>query len=173
MEGLVSQIAFWVLALIIAVCSVLTVVSRRILRSAVYLLFTLIATAGLYLLLDYHFLAAVQVAVYAGGIMVLLVFSIYLTGEAGQKIDILPKKKILSGVVAAFSGLALLAFVILKNADRWQIAIPLKEEINVSEIGHSLMSSGESGTGYLLPFVTISIFLLACVIGGILIARKR
>jgi len=105
--------------------------------------------------------------------MVLLVFSIYLTGEAGQKIDILPKKKILSGVVAAFSGLALLAFVILKNADRWQIAIPLKEEINVSEIGHSLMSSGESGTGYLLPFVTISIFLLACVIGGILIARKR
>ena len=58
----------------IIIFSILTVTTRRILRAATYLLFVLFATAGLYFKLDYEFLGAVQIAVYAGGIVVLFVF---------------------------------------------------------------------------------------------------
>jgi NADH-quinone oxidoreductase subunit J len=169
-EITVSQLAFAGLALAIAVFSVLSVTSRRILRSATYLLFVLVATAGLYLLLDYHFLAAVQLTVYAGGIMVLLVFAIYLTGEAGQKINVLPKKKMLAGATAALAGFVLLGFVVLKNIDKFTTAVGIPE-LPMQEIGKNLM--GTDKFQYLLPFEAVSVFLLACIIGGILIARKE
>jgi NADH-quinone oxidoreductase subunit J len=58
-----EQIIFYVLAIVIVVFSILSVTSRRILRSATYLLFVLLATAGLYLLMGYQFLFGVQVSV--------------------------------------------------------------------------------------------------------------
>ena len=67
---------FYILAAIILIFSVLSVTSRKILRAATYLLFVLIATGGLYFLLQVNFLAAVQLMVYAGGITVLIIFSI-------------------------------------------------------------------------------------------------
>ena len=72
-------IVFIVLALFIAVCSVLAVTTSRILRAATYLLFVLFGTAGIYFQLNYSFLGAVQLLIYAGGITVLYVFSILLT----------------------------------------------------------------------------------------------
>lgn len=85
MEITPGLIVFSVLALIIVVFSILTVTSRRILRAATYLLFVLFATAGLYFQLDYQFLGAVQLTIYAGGIIVLYVFSILLTQRGGGK----------------------------------------------------------------------------------------
>ena len=79
MESVGSIIMLGIIVLSIIVFSVLTVTTRKILRSATYLLFTLFATAGIYFQLDYEFLGAVQIAVYAGGIVVLFVFSILLT----------------------------------------------------------------------------------------------
>ena len=76
MESVGSTISYWIIAVAIVVFSVLTVTTRKILRAATYLLFTLFATAALYFKLDYEFLGAVQIAVYAGGIVVLFVFSI-------------------------------------------------------------------------------------------------
>ena len=81
-----QQIIFYILALIIAVFSVMAVTSARLIRSATYLLFVLLATAGLYLLLGYTYLFAVQTAVYAGGIMVLFIFAILLTQKPGDRI---------------------------------------------------------------------------------------
>ena len=65
MESVGSIIMYWVVALAIIVFSVLTVTTRKILRSATYLLFTLFATAAVYFMMDYQFLGAVQIAVYA------------------------------------------------------------------------------------------------------------
>ena len=78
-------IVFIVLALFIAVCSVLAVTTSRILRAATYLLFVLFGTAGIYFQLNYSFLGAVQLLIYAGGITVLYVFSILLTSSQGDK----------------------------------------------------------------------------------------
>ena len=130
MEITLELIVFTVLAVFTAVSAVLAVTTKRILRAATYLLFVLFGTAGIYFQLNYSFLGAVQLLIYAGGITVLYVFSILLTSSQGDK-----------------------------------------SELDVQTIGHALMSSGKYG--YVLPFEVISILLLACIVGGILIARKR
>ena len=79
MDSLANIILYFVAAIAVIVFSVMTVTSRKILRAATYLLFVLLGTAVFYFQLGYEFLGAVQIAVYAGGIMVLFVFSILLT----------------------------------------------------------------------------------------------
>ena len=85
MELIANQVIFYLLSAIIVIFSILTVTTRRLLHAATYLLFVLFATAGIYFQLDYHFLGAVQVTIYAGGIIVLYVFSILLTSRVGDK----------------------------------------------------------------------------------------
>ena len=87
MEINLPQAVFLFLATVIVVFSILTVTTKRILRSATYLLFVLFATAGIYFELNYSFLGAVQLTVYAGGIIVLYVFSILLTSSDSQKVE--------------------------------------------------------------------------------------
>ena len=170
MEISVSQVIFGILAAVIVVFSVMTVTTRRILRSATYLLFVLLATAGIYLMLDYHFLAAVQITVYAGGVLVLFVFSIFLTSHAGDKLPKSSVKKVLAGLSVAILGGVVCLFVILKNGIK-VTEIVSGGEIDMKEIGFAMMGTGKFQ--YLLPFEAISILLLACIIGGILIAKKR
>ena len=76
MESLGNVIIYVIIALTIIVFSVLAVTTKKILRSATYLLFVLLATAAIYFQMDYEFLGATQIAVYAGGIVVLFVFAI-------------------------------------------------------------------------------------------------
>ena len=81
---------------------------------ATYLLFVLFATAGIYFELNYAFLGAVQLTVYAGGIIVLYVFSILLTSPDGDKLATkLPKSKFFAGLVAAVAGAVLCIFITL------------------------------------------------------------
>ena len=71
-----EKIVFYILALIMIASAIASVASRKMLRSVIYLLFVLIGVAGIYFLIDYNFLAAVQLTVYAGGIIVLVIFSV-------------------------------------------------------------------------------------------------
>lgn len=170
MELIASKIVFWVLSLVILVFSVLTVTSRRILRAATYLLFVLIATAGMYLLLEYHFLAAVQITVYAGGVLVLYVFSILLTSHAGDKTEPVRKPKAVAGLLVSLAGIVLCLWIILRNG--WTVSrLLIQDEIDMHYLGETLM--GADKFQYILPFEALSMFLLACVVGGIMIARKR
>ena len=169
-----SLIIFICLALFIVIMSVMAVTSKKILRAATYLLFVLIGTAGLYLLLNYHFLAAVQLSVYAGGIVVLFVFAIFLTSNKGDMIDNHNQKRILYGIVTAVVGAAFTGFILFKHEFLSYLDNPTivgDQEINMKLIGHALM--GTEKYQYLLPFEILSILLLACIVGGILIARKR
>ena len=145
MEITLELIVFTVLAVFTAVSALLAVTTKRILRAATYLLFVLFGTAGIYFQLNYSFLGAVQLLIYAGGITVLYVFSILLTSSQGDKSEDLKGYKLFVGLAATL--------------------------LHVQTIGHALMSSGKYG--YVLPFEVISILLLACIVGGILIARKR
>lgn len=85
MEITLQQAGFAFLAAVILVFSVLTVTTKRILRAATYLLFVLFATAGIYFQLNYSFLGAVQLLIYAGGVVVLYVFSILLTSSDEER----------------------------------------------------------------------------------------
>ena len=89
MDSLANIILYFVAAIAVIVFSVMTVTSRKILRAATYLLFVLLGTAVFYFQLGYEFLGAVQIAVYAGGIMVLFVFSILLTRRPDEKAPLL------------------------------------------------------------------------------------
>ena len=162
-------IVFAILAIFIVASAVLAVTTKRILRAATYLLFVLIGTAGIYFQLNYSFLGAVQLLVYAGGITVLYVFSTLLTSSEGDQAEKLKRGKFIAGLAATLTALGICLFVMLKH--KFMNQVFEHGELPVKEIGFSLMSAGKYG--YVLPFEVISVLLLACIIGGILIARKR
>lgn len=170
MEITVQTVVFCFLALFIVLTSVLTVTTQRIVRSATYLLFTLFATAGIYFLLGYSFLGAVQMVVYAGGIMVLYVFSILLTRKSGDNVERIKSSKLFAVLAAILGGVAIVLFILMTHG--FIIAGDGKTtEIDIHTIGTALISTNKYG--YLLPFEVISIFLLACIVGGLIIARKE
>lgn len=169
MDITLDLIVFIVLALFIVVSAVLAVTTRRILRAATYLLFVLFGTAGIYLQLNYSFLGAVQLLVYAGGITVLYVFSILLTSSEGDQAEKLKKSKFFAGLIATVAAMGICLFIMLKH--QFLPSHFEHGELAMRTIGHALMSTGKDG--YVLPFEVISILLLACIVGGLLIARKR
>ncbi len=163
-----NLVMFYLFAAIIIVFSIMTVTSRRILRAAVYLLTVLISTSALYFLLDYKFLAAVQLTLYVGGIVVLIIFSILLTSHISEKFDWIEKRKAIFSGLATFLGASLTIAVLVQY--KFKPTVTDSTETMVSEVGKSLMSFGENG--FVLPFEVISILLLASMIGAIVIAKK-
>jgi NADH-quinone oxidoreductase subunit J len=164
-----NQFMFLLFSAVIVVFSILTVTSRRILRAATFLLFVLIATAGLYFLLKYNFLAAIQLTLYAGGIVVLIIFSILLTSHIAEKLPVAGLMKKVPAALVALVGAALCILVILQY--NFPGSVGASERVNVRMIGESLLSYGKYG--YALPFEVISILLLAAMVGSIILAKKR
>lgn len=164
-----EEIIFYFLAFMIAVFSVLAVTTRRILRAAVYLLFVLLATAGIYMMLNYTFLAVVQLTVYAGGIIVLIVFSILLTSHINDRLEVSSKMRRLGAALISLIGFGLSFWVISSANLESKGAIEAPHDVRA--IGNALMNYGDNG--YVLAFEIISILLLAAMIGAIVIAKKR
>ena len=168
-------IIFLVLALCVAVLSVMTVTTKSIIRAATYLLFILFGTAGFYFLMGYTFLGSVQVMVYAGGIIVLYVFSILLTsGAKDDKLSTLTKGKVAASLLSSLVGLGVVLFILLTHQFKTAAGItdtPSENLITIDTIGQFMLSTDKAG--YLLPFEAVSALLLACIIGGLVIARKR
>lgn len=165
----VHQIMFALFSAIILVFSVLTVTSRRILRAATFLLIVLVSTAGLYFMLNYQFLAAVQLTLYAGGIVVLIIFSILLTSHISQKFEPIGWKKMYFSALAAIAGAILCITTILQH--QFQATSEAAKEVDMKFIGKSLLSYDREG--FVLPFEVISILLLAAMIGAIVIAKRK
>jgi NADH-quinone oxidoreductase subunit J len=163
-----NQIMFVLFSAMIVVFSILTVTSRKILRSAVYLLFVLVSTSGLYFMLNYQFIAAVQLTLYAGGIVVLIIFSILLTSHIDHKFEPVGWKKSLFSALAALSGAIISIITILDF--RFSATRQAAKEVDMKLIGKSLLSTGNDG--FVLPFEVISILLIAAMVAAIVIAKK-
>lgn len=164
-----NQIMFILFAGIIVLFSILTVTSRRILRAATYLLFVLVSTAGLYFMLNFNFLAAVQLTLYAGGIVVLIIFSILLTSHIEEKLDIAGVKQKIFSAIAAIAGIIITLSAILEYS--FTPVTGYHQPTDVRAVGFKLLTYGEKG--YALPFEVISVLLLAAMIGAIIIAKKE
>ena len=175
MDSISNIVLYFVMAISIVVFSIMAVTSRRILRAATYLLFVLISTAVVYFQLGYEFLGGVQIAVYAGGIMVLFVFCIILTHKPDEKSKPLASHRKLAGILVAVAGTVLLVFALF-----WMPLFngaSLTQQLAADGGGITMKMIGEAFTGtgkfqYLLPFEAISVLLLACIIGGVTVARK-
>ncbi len=163
-----EKIIFYILALAIVVFSVMTVTSRNILRAAIYLLFVLMATAAIYFMLNYNFLAAVQLTVYSGGVVVLIVFAVLLTARMDHKLEKVGTVKAIISALLVFSGLGVVLWTIFGYTFT---SNGLAEgAYDVRAVGMSLLSYGNYG--YVLPFEVISVLLLASMIGAIMIAKR-
>jgi NADH-quinone oxidoreductase subunit J len=159
---------FYLFSVTILSFSVLAVTSRRILRAAVFLLFALVATSGIYFMLNYQFLAGVQLSLYAGGIVVLIIFSILLTHHISYKFERPPVLNLSLGLLIAIIGAALTIFTLIRYPFQNPGNFPI--EVNMQVIGRQLMGTGLNG--YALPFEVISILLLAAMIAAIVVAKK-
>ena len=163
-----NQFMFYLFSAIIIVFSILTVTSRKILRAAIFLLFVLVSTSGLYFMLNYQFLAAVQLTLYAGGIVVLIIFSILLTSHISEKFEPIRQQKSIFSAIAAIAGAVLCIVTILDY--KFSANTAVAREVNMNVIGKDLMNYGYDG--YILPFEVISVLLLAAMIASIVIAKK-
>lgn len=170
-----QNIMFVILAVLIMLSSLATVMTKSIIRAATYLLFVLLGTAGMYFLMGYTFLGAVQVMVYAGGIIVLYVFSILLTEGAKDETFKRKMKDASWGFLLSLVGFVSFIGIVLTHNFKAQVLTAPSESASaittINSIGTNMLSTGENG--YLLPFEAVSVLLLACIVGALLIARKR
>ncbi len=162
-------VLFWVVAASTVLLALAVVNTRKLLRAAIALMGTLSTTAGLYAMLDAQFLAGVQVLVYVGGIVVLIVFAIMLT-RSGELLEDHPAPgRMFVGAVISIGFLALSATAVWVSPFAVNAAGKPTSNDALS-IGKALLDPGPGG--YVAPFEVISLLLLAAMIGGIVIARK-
>lgn len=159
------QFAFIVFSIIILGAALAVVTSKNLFHSALFLILSFVGVAGLYVLLEAGFLAAVQILVYVGAISILIIFAIMLTRRLMAE-DLVQRNAQwgISGLVALLL-FAVLGFVLLRVS--WPVveaAIPSK---SISILGQELMST------YVLPFEVASVLLLVALVGSIIIARER
>ena len=167
-------VMFCILAVVILGAAVMSVATKRIMRSVTYLLIVLFGVAGLYFLLDYTFLGAAQIAVYAGGVTMLFIFAIQMVNkrELEGAVERLKAKSIVRGVLLAVVGLVTVLGVLAKNRLIDNVVEATENgEVSMEVIGNALVGSDKFQ--YVLPFEFISVFLLACIIGGIVVSRKE
>ena len=160
-----DQLSFYLIALSICVFAVLTVTSRDIFHSAVWLAMTLLSVAGLYFYLDAQFLGVIQILVYVGGIITLFIFAIKLTADIGDKTIRQTSQQVLISAVAS----VIFFFLLLKiiGSHPWADSRLAPKTISLKQIGESLL------TVYVLPFEFISLLLLAAMVGAIVIGKVK
>ncbi|HXB08482.1 MAG TPA: NADH-quinone oxidoreductase subunit J [Puia sp.] len=168
-----SDVVFYILSAFILVTGGLAVTSRKIFRSAIWLLFSLTGIGGLYFWLGMAFIAAVQIVVYVGGIVVLIIFSIFLTQQSGKELPPPIRSRTVLSALAVCIGFTLTC-ILLSGFAGFQTRPPGYDpgepDMSVKAIGVQLLDTTQHG--YVLPFEVISILLLAAMIGCIVLAIK-
>ena len=166
-------IMFCILAVVILGSALMCVATKRIMRAATFLLFVLFGVAGIYFLLDYTFLGAAQISIYAGGITMLYIFAIQLVSKRTLQglVERVKGNRVVGGALATLVGLVTVVAVLLKNQFINAAINTDSMEVPMEQIGKALV--GSEKFEYVLPFEFISLFLLACIVGGIMMARKE
>jgi len=160
-----SDVVFLVFAAITVVSAAVCVLARSLIYSAFALLFTFFGVAGLYLLLGADFLAATQLLIYVGGILVLLLFGVMLTHKI---YDLDLKSEVTqfgAGLFCAAGVLGVLAVTILRAP--WRVGAGRPPAPTTADIGREFMGA------WLLPFEAASILLLVALIGAAMIVRRK
>jgi NADH-quinone oxidoreductase subunit J len=163
----VSTLIFYIISAFVLICGTLAVTSRKIFRSAIFLLGSLIGISALYFWMEVDFIAAVQIVVYVGGIVVLIIFSIFLTQQSGKEMLPAPTLRNLAAVIAVTAGFVFSTVLILRYGFS-ETTLPF--DMKVSRIGDAMLATGDNG--FALPFEVVSILLLSAMIGCIVIALK-
>jgi NADH-quinone oxidoreductase subunit J len=167
---MIDQVLFYFFAAMAVLSAVLVVTVRNAVHSAIFLITSLLSTAGIYLLLQAQFLFAVQIILYVGGIMVLFVFVIMLVNldVAVRQIQFNRQKWVAGLVTVGVAGL--LGTVIWRGSQAFTLAagrVPALDPQNTERVGEVLFQK------YMLPFEIASVLLLVALIGAVVMAKKR
>jgi NADH-quinone oxidoreductase subunit J len=169
MEFTLTNFIFYGFALMTVGSALLVVTVRNIVHAAFSLMVTLFGVAGLYVFLQADFLAATQVIVYVGGILVLILFGVMMTsGRLEMRIHIERGQLLLGGVVAL--ALLTLLLTVIANTPVWKNLTDDGTELppTTEKIGELILNGP-----FLLPFEVVSVLLLVALIGAALISRKE
>jgi len=160
----VTEAFFFALAAFTVAAALLVVLARNIVHSAVALIFSFCGVAGIYVLLDAEFLAAVQVLIYVGGITILLLFAIMLTTRIASRTEVFNEQVWASALVAV----GITAILVYASVTGIQVSgeAPAPRE-TTSTLGRLLL------TTHVLPFEVASVLLLAAMVGAIILARRE
>ncbi len=164
-----QDILFYLFALMALGCGFLVVAnpfSRNPVTGAMFLVLTIVALAGLFVLLHAFFLAAVQILVYAGAVMVLFLFVIMLLDLPQEEKRRYSRVGLLAGIVAA-GGLLSVLVAAIRHAQPGRDLLPATIEGTAEPLGRLLF------TDYLLPFEMLSVLLLVAMVGVILLSKKE
>jgi NADH-quinone oxidoreductase subunit J len=170
---MLDSVFFYFFAGIAVLSAALMVTRRNIMHSAVFLVTTLLATAGIFLQLRAEFLFVTQIIVYVGGIMVLFIFVIMLVrlDVALHQVRFRLQKFVASLVALA---LALELIVILTLADKLPSNLFIKESAPADKLApNSEVLAGSLFSSYLLPFEIASVLLLVAMVGAVIMAKSR
>ena len=166
-------VMFGILAVVILGSAIMCVATKRIMRAATFLLFVLFGVAGLYFILDYTFLGAAQISIYAGAVTMMYIFASQLVGKRTLQglVEHVKGSKAVGAALVTLAGFLTVVLVLLKNNFLFKACEMADKEVPMNVIGTALVGSDKYQ--YVLPFEFISVFLLACIIGGIVVARKE
>ena len=160
-----GELVFLGIASLVVFSAFGVVISSSLVHSAVALLFTLFGVAGIYIFLYADFLAATQVVIYVGGILVLIIFGVMLTNKIDTPSIASSSSNQVIGSTVSFLLFSFQLGVIFKTD--WYTLNPTPVEDSVSIIGRMLLEE------YLLPFELVSILLLGALIGASMLSRKN
>ena len=173
----IHPLAFGLFAGLSIACSLAVVFGKNPVSSAFSLVLTFFGFAGIYAMLDAHFIAALQVLVYMGAIMVLFVFIIMLLNEAAPSFDRKRNPLWLQALLVAAGGafLMILTTVFKQHGERGSQALvgPHTPEVIQNAGGNTKAISALLFSDYLLPFELTSILILVGIVGSVAIAMRR
>ena len=165
-----ESIFFYSVAAIAIISAILVITCKNPINSALSLVMTFFCLAVFYVMLDAPFLAAVQVMVYAGAIMVLIIFVIMLLN-----IQVETGKRSAHGmVIGGIIGLVILCetgYLLLSGAISTS-RVPMDREL-IARVGHTELIGKALYTDFLLPFEVTSILLLVAIVGAVILSKKK
>jgi NADH-quinone oxidoreductase subunit J len=169
MNTILEGLFFYILSAMILRSAVLTITRRNAVHSAIWLVSTLISIAGLYLHLHAEFLAAVQVLLYVGGIMVLFLFVIMLVNLDEAAKERAFNKQWSIALIAALVLAAELGYFVIRGANAFQFGQSSGGSLapNTQLIAMALYRD------YMLPFEIASLLLLVAILGAVILAKKQ
>ncbi len=159
------QIVFWIIAVVMTVAAVAVVTARNVVHAALYLVGALMSAAALFILLLAQFVAWVQVLVYVGAIVVLMLFGLMLTNAPIGRASLDNNQRFLAAVTAGVLFL-LTSFIMVRAFEGQSIDLVREQGTLTESVGEVIFSA------YVLPFEVVSVLLLAALVGAIVIAKR-
>jgi NADH:ubiquinone oxidoreductase subunit 6 (subunit J) len=159
-------VVFWILAGVILISGFMVVSLKNIFHCALFLILCLSGVAGIFILLNAEFVAAVQVLIYVGAVCILVIFSIMLTSNLASRRIVQTNK---NAMVAFFVCMMFVmgSLILIDNTSVWRQTTTALPADNILTIGQLLM------TDFMLPFEVVSVLMLAALIGAIVLAREE